>query len=80
MLIIGAALARPMLGGGGALGPRGPRTIYLVIDNSLASAVNSGSGTELMVIKKKHAKPSPTSTPPAAIGSPLSRWVRPPSR
>lgn len=47
VLFIGAALARPIFGGIAALGPRGPRTLYLAIDNSLASATRSGGGTEL---------------------------------
>jgi len=44
VLLIGVALARPMLGSAaGVLGPRGPRTLYILLDNSLTSAVRHGA-------------------------------------
>jgi hypothetical protein len=87
VLIIGAALARPMLGGGGVLGPRGPRTIYLVIDNSLASAARVGPGSELENHKEEARKVLATLDATrgdrvaiVALGSPAESIVLPPTQ
>lgn len=43
--LIGVGLARPMIGAAGVLAGPGPRTLYLVIDNSLASGVRDAEGS-----------------------------------
>lgn len=87
VLIIGAALARPMLGAGGALGQRGPRTIYLVVDNSLASAARVGTSTELESHKEEARKALATLDATRgdrvaiiAMGAPAEAIVLPPTQ
>jgi hypothetical protein len=46
LALLGAALARPMLAGSGGFG--GDRTVYLLLDNSLASTVTDASGTSAL--------------------------------
>ncbi|MBL9030765.1 MAG: VWA domain-containing protein [Phycisphaerae bacterium] len=43
VLLIALALGRPMLGASGALAGRGQTTLYLLIDNGLASAATDGT-------------------------------------
>lgn len=42
--LVGVGLARPMIGAAGTLTGPGPRTVYLVLDNSLASGVTDAEG------------------------------------
>lgn len=45
--LAGLAIARPMIAGEGALGGSQPKTLALILDNSLTSGVRAGEGTEL---------------------------------
>jgi hypothetical protein len=44
--LLALALGKPILGAAGALGPRGPRTLFVVIDNSLTSTALTGAGDD----------------------------------
>ncbi len=53
--LLALALGKPILGAAGVLGSRGPRTLYLIIDNSLAAAAAPGRAdeTELSVSRAR---------------------------
>lgn len=42
--LLALAVGKPILQAAGAVGPRGPRTLYLLIDNSLTAAATDASG------------------------------------
>ncbi|MEM9064479.1 MAG: BatA domain-containing protein [Planctomycetota bacterium] len=46
VLLIGAALARPLLGGDTPLADGGARTVWILLDDSLTSATDAGDGSD----------------------------------
>ncbi|MBL0920868.1 MAG: BatA domain-containing protein [Phycisphaerales bacterium] len=90
VLLVGAALARPLLSGAaGSLGAPGSRTVYILIDNALASgALDAGAGgddaTALARHKRSAARVLDALTPAdraalIALGAPALPLVAPPS-
>ncbi len=89
VLLIGAAIARPLLSeAAGALGAPGSRTVYILIDNALASGVREPGAPEDATALRRHkeaaSKLLDTLTPAdraalIALGSPALALVAPPS-
>lgn len=46
--LVGVALGKPVLGAAGLLGSPGPRTLYLLVDNSLTASVIGPDGTSAL--------------------------------
>lgn len=85
--LVGGALARPMLGAAGMLTGPGPRTVYLVIDNSLASSVSDADGKMALAEQRAWAEKLLDQLDPARgdraglvlVGSPAESIVAPAS-
>ncbi|MCC6678206.1 MAG: BatA and WFA domain-containing protein [Phycisphaerales bacterium] len=54
--LVGIGLARPMIGAAAGLTGPGPRTVYLVIDNSLVSGVRDAAGTTALERQQARAE------------------------
>lgn len=53
--LIALALGKPILGAAGLLGTSGPRTLYLLLDNSLAGSALDSAGTSALARHKQRA-------------------------
>lgn len=85
--LAGLAIARPLLGQAGLLGGRGAVTLYLLVDNGLASAALDESGKSALERQKGRARALLDQLDPAAgdraaliaLGGPAQALVVPPS-
>ncbi len=85
--LIALALGKPILGAAGLLGTPGPRTLYLLLDNSLAGSALDSAGTSALSRHKQHAAKLLEQLDQArgdraalvTLGSPAEAVVMPPS-
>jgi len=85
--LIALALGKPILGAAGLLGTTGPRTLYLLLDNSLASSALDSTDTSALARHKQRAAKLLEQLDQArgdraallTLGSPAEAVVMPPS-
>lgn len=86
--LVALAVGKPVIGAAGAMGPRGPRTVHLLIDNSLAAATTPPERQESDLDRLKASAIAAIDELDAArgdrvcviaVGSPADAVVLPPS-